>query len=719
LTQLRIPRFQLRRLAPEDTVAVRVVMLGTVLTAMVAIGVHEEFSGQTILAVAATVIGFYVSHRRRRARNWWLKLILALLIIVVARDFFRSLVLNPYDPRIPLVRLFLWLQALHSFDLPARKDLKYSLASAVVLMAVAGVYARDPAFGGFLIPFALLAAATLVTMAAHPPSNDEVRSTRVPPRVVAVSAVAFGIMVLSAGAIIFAVIPRGEGFRVRWLPVSPRLAFRVPLYHRILNPAYPEAGEQGARTSLVFNPQGYVGFSTNVDLRLRGVLDDTVVMRVRATRPAFWRGLAFDEYTGTSWRMSDRSVEEFSSTEPRIVPRYSADEPWPAGSEQVVQTFYVEAPQPNVVFGAYRVTEVFFPASGIAVDRYAGLRSPVPLEAGIIYSVISRVPAPASGVLQRKDTSIPNPIRERYLALPSIPTRVLDLAAQLTHGDLTPHERVVAINRYLIAHHTYNLQAPLLPSGADAVEHFLFETREGSCETFASAMVVLVRAAGVPARLVTGYTSGTYNLLTGYYEVRNSDAHAWVEAFIPRVGWIDFEPTPGFITPDSAAAQARGRWLVRDALSWTTQWIGRSLSGFGGMRWSYEAGSRTDVLWSAVAVLLGGLIVARRRPQMEGAGNGMFAAYSRMLSAFERAGISRPAHQTPREFVDRVPAAVKRPAEEITSDFEAARYGVHLLSPERLARTSDALEQIEQSLRRLRSTRSSRSTESSGSPEST
>jgi len=691
-------------------------MLGAVLAAMVAIGVHEEFSRQAAVTAVLTVTGFFVSYRRRRARNWWQKVIIALLIIVVARDFFRSLVINPYDPRIPLVRLFLWLQALHSFDLPARKDLKYSLASAVVLMAVAGVYAREPAFGVFLIPFALLATGALVAMAAHPQAGDQVRIERVSPALTVGSAAAIGMLVLLIGTVVFAVIPRGEGFRVRWLPVSPRLAFKVPLYHQILNPAYPEGGEQGTRTPPVFNPQGYVGFSTNVDLRLRGVLDDTIVLRVRATRPAFWRGLAFDEYTGTSWQMSDRSVEEFSSTEPRIVPRYSPDEPWPAGSERVVQTFYVEAQQPNVVFGAYRVTEVFFPASGIAVDRYAGLRSPVPLEAGIIYSVISRVPAPAPGVLQRKDTTMPDSIRERYLALPSIPKRVRSLAAQLTQGDRSPYDRAVAVNRYMVERHRYNLQAPPLPEGADAVDHFLFETREGSCETFASAMVVLLRAAGVPARVVTGYTSGSYNLLTGYYEVRNSDAHAWVEAFIPRVGWIDFEPSPGFVTPETAAAEDRGQWLVRDAWIWTTRWIGRSLSGLGGSGWSSAAGPRTDVLWGAVAVLLGGLIVARRYPPMGGAGNAIFESYTRMLSALERVGFIRPASQTPREFVDRVPADVKRDAEEITSDFELARYSPHKPSPESDLRIVEALERLEQSLLRLRSTRSSRS---SGSPEST
>jgi transglutaminase-like putative cysteine protease len=687
----RLPRFQFKAPPPEDALAIRVVMLMTVLAAMVAIGVHEEFSSQAALAAAAAVVGFYVSYRRRRARNWWLKLLIALLIIVVARDFFRSLVLNPYDPRIPLVRLFLWLQALHSFDLPARKDLKYSLVSSVVLMAVAGVYARDPAFGTFLIAFVLLAAATLVTMAAHPPSREGVRIERVQVRVLTASAAAFGIMVLLVGTIIFAAIPRGQGFRVRWLPVSPRLAFRVPLYHQVLNPAYPEAGGESSRTPPVFNPQGYVGFSTNVDLRMRGVLDDTIVLRVRATRPAFWRGLAFDEYTGTSWRMSDRSVEEFSSTEPRIVPRYSADEPWPAGSEQVVQTFYVEAQQPNVVFGAYRVTEVFFPASGIAVDRYAGLRSPVPLEAGIIYSVISRVPDTPPGVLARNDTSIPDSIRQRYVALPPIPRRVRDLAAELTQGHLSAYDRAVAINRYLVSRYRYNLQAPPLPAGGDAADYLLFESRQGSCEAFATAMVVLLRAAGIPARLVTGYTSGTYNLLTGYYDVRNSDAHAWVEAFIPRAGWIDFEPSPGFVSPDAAATEARGQWLVRDAGIWMSRLVGRSLSGIDD--------ARSDVLWGAVAALLGGLIVVRRRPQPDGTGHGIFATYSRMVVSLERAGISRPPSQTPREFVERVPAAVQQEAVIITDTFEGARYSSYGPSQAALAAAQEALNRLHRSLR--------------------
>ncbi|HEY6103045.1 MAG TPA: transglutaminase domain-containing protein, partial [bacterium] len=512
---------RVRRRPAEDSLLIRGSVLAAILVAVAAVAVEEEFTAQAALASAAICLGFAVSHIRRRAANWWLKLIIAALVLVVARDFFVSLLANPYDPRVPLVRLFLWLQALHSFDLPARKDLKYSQASSVILMAVAAAYTRETSFGFFLLVFALSGSVTFVAMAAADRAALDPRS------VLGFGALLASGVVLVSG-VVFATVPQQQGLRVQWLPISPRFALAQRIYDRILNPAYPDAGDRPGREPPVFNPTGYIGFSSSVDLRLRGLLDRTVVMRVRATRPAFWRGLAFDEYTGLGWAMSDRTVDEYSSLEPRILPRFGPDEPWPAGSQALVQTFYVETEQPNVVFAAYRPFEVYFPAGSIGVDRYAGLRSPTPLELGLIYSVISRVPDPAPGMLRAAPADIPEAIRIRYLALPVIPQRVTDLAAHLTAGRISLYDKALAVNRYLLTTYTYDLQAPLLPPSADAVDHFLFVSKRGSCEMFASAMAVLLRGAGVPARLVTGYAPGTYNVLTGYYDVRNSDAHAWV-----------------------------------------------------------------------------------------------------------------------------------------------------------------------------------------------
>src|SRR3989441_12292739 len=602
------PRRMVRRVArrfsrpAEDSLAVRVAVLLAVLVAVAAVGVQEEFKAQAALAAVAIVVAHGVSYLRRRSPNWWMKLAIIALIFGVAGDFFVLLVANPYDPRIPLVRLFLWLQVLHSFDLPARKDLKYSLASAVVLMAVGAVYARETAFGLLLVPFTVAAGISLAALQAEHGTPSWWALVGL--------GVRLSVAVLVCAALAFTLVPRGQGLRLRGMPVSAKLLWVTRLHTRIMNPAYPdEPGTDPEQAPPVFNPQGYVGFSTYVDLRLRGVLDDALVLRVRPTRPGYWRGLAFDTYTGRGWRMSDHAVEEFASSEQsRIVPRLGPDEPWPAGSEQSIQTFYVEAEQPNVIFAAYRPFEIFFPTGTIGVDRYAGMRSPLRLEQGMIYSVISRVPAPAEALLARGHGDVPAPIRAHYLQLPAISPRVRHLASELTAGVESPYQQAEAIRRYLRREFTYTLQAPLLPDRADAVDEFLFVTRQGSCETFASTLAVLLRAAGIPARLVTGYTTGSYNVLTGYYEVRNSDAHAWVEMFQPGAGWIEIEATPGFVPVVETMGRPAGQWLAGDAASWIGGLIMRTLHRLPVGRMGEGAGPAFVVVGATVlAVLLGRL----------------------------------------------------------------------------------------------------------------
>jgi len=679
------------RPAPEESLLVRGATLLAVLVAVAAVALQEEFTTQAALAAAAILAGYVVSHLRRRASNWWLKTVIAALILAVARDFFTALLANPYDPRIPLVRLFLWLQVLHSFDLPARKDLKYSLASAVVLMAVGAVYARDTAFGLLLVPFALAAAAALVAMQARGGASL---------RMVGGAGLRLGVSVLAGAALIFALMPRGQGLRVRWLPVSPRLLWTERLHLRIVNPAYPEVDGTDPETAhALFNPQGYVGFSTFVDLRLRGVLDHTIVMRVRATQPAYWRGLAFDTYTGRGWRMADPAVDESGSDQLRIVPRLSPDESWPAGSEQVIQTFYVEADQPNVIFAAYRPFEVFFPTGTIGVDRYAGLRSPLPLDSGMIYSVISRIPAPPAALLARGHGEIPVSIRTRYLQVPEIPARVRRLAAELTAGVESPYQKAVAIRNYLQDGFRYTLQAPPLPTGSDAVDEFLFVTRQGSCEAFASALAVLLRAAGAPARFVTGYAPGTYNVFTGYYDVRNSDAHAWVEVFQPGTGWIGIEATPGFASAEDLARQPEGQWLARDV----TLWVAGVVAGI-----IRTPMGRFPAQLPAVALAVAALTLAvcagrvRIRPGAQVSGGVVETVYADMLRTLARRGYLRAPAMTPGEFAASLPAAVQPAALLLTRIFETYRYGHHMGDAQQQAACRRMLGQLQRDLRGMK-----------------
>ena len=687
----------------EDSLAIRAAVLVAVLVAVAAVGVQEEFTAQAVLAAIAITVAHGVSYLRRRSANWWMKLAIVALIFGVARDFFVALVANPYDPRIPLVRLFLWLQVLHSFDLPARKDLKYSLASAVVLMAVGAVYTRETSFGLLLVPFTMAAGIALVAIQADRAHTPWWSLVKLGARL--------SVAVLLCAVLVFLLVPRGQGLRLRGLPVSARLSWVSRLHTRIMNPAYPdEPGTDPEQAPPVFNPQGYVGFSTYVDLRLRGVLDDALVLRVRPTRPGYWRGLAFDTYTGRGWRMSDHAVEEFASSEQsRIVPRLGPDEPWPAGSEQSVQTFYVEAEQPNVIFAAYRPFEVFFPTGTIGVDRYAGMRSPLRLEPGMVYSVISRVPAPGAALLARGHGDVPPHIRARYLQLPAISSRVRRLASDLTAGVESPYQRAEAIRRYLQHGFTYTLQAPLLPDHADAVDEFLFVTRQGSCETFASALAVLLRAAGVPARLVTGYTTGSYNVFTGYYEVRNSDAHAWVEMFQPGAGWIEFEATPSFAPASDIAGRPVGQWLAADAASWVAGMIVQAAHRLPVGRVGAKAGAAGVLVGAALlAGMLGGLRFRRHHRRSRGIVERRYAA---MLQALARRGFTRRAAMTPSEFAASLPVTVRPAADRITRLFESCRYGHRSTDAGTDAASRQALRDLRHVVRRARieSTQSRRS----------
>jgi transglutaminase-like putative cysteine protease len=151
----------------------------------------------------------------------------------------------------------------------------------------------------------------------------------------------------------------------------------------------------------------------------------------------------------------------------------------------------------------------------------------------------------------------PEWVRTRYLALPPVPDRVTALARDITAAAPTLYDRAEAIERYLRQNYDYTLDVPTPPLGRDPVDYFLFELGEGYCDYYASAMVVLARSVGIPARLVVGYVGGTYDPVEAAYTVREANAHSWVEVYFPQIGWVEFEPTtsePGFQRVGTGAA---------------------------------------------------------------------------------------------------------------------------------------------------------------------
>jgi hypothetical protein len=142
--------------------------------------------------------------------------------------------------------------------------------------------------------------------------------------------------------------------------------------------------------------------------------------------------------------------------------------------------------------------------------------------------------------------------QQTYTQLPdSLPKRVRQLAKDITRGQKTAFDKAKAVEAYLQSgEFQYEQSDVATPQGSeDYVDQFLFESKKGYCDNFSSAMVVLLRAAGVPARWVKGYAPGTYEKSAGAYNVNkitHNDAHSWPEVYFYGIGWVPFEPTPGY-----------------------------------------------------------------------------------------------------------------------------------------------------------------------------
>lgn len=588
------------RPVPEDSIPFRVAVMCTVLSGILAVLSREEWPSLGIPVVLFTLLGYYVSYIRRAERNTALKVLLSILMIYSFVNFLRDLRTTPYDPRIPLATLLLWLQTLHSFDLPSRRDLSYSLMVGLVLIGVASVLSID---GGIVIYYAAFILSGSVALFHSNLSRlntlAQEKKDLEPPLIFRHAAYSAGVMVvLSLTAILF--IPRFEGMVFRPLPRS--WVIRLPSITKglIVNPGQ-EAGDdlkkKGGR-ELKWREDSYFGFNNFVNLNFRGALSDEVVMKVQSNRWTYLRGLVFDEYNGGGWEISGDpgDVRELKFADPPL--RLQLDDDTLRllkQADEIVQIYNIRSELPNIIFGAYHPHLLFFPSETIYRDHNGGLRSPYLLEKGMVYSTVSmQVPMLPENVRKIEemhragidwDVQLGNRkryyenLKRKYTRLPGdFPRKVSDLAAEVIRTRLgenpSDFRKAFVISTYLRENFKYDLTVPPFPDSRDSVEYFLFEEKRGYCEHFASAFVTMMRSQGIPARFVTGYLPGDYNPVSGFYSVKMSDAHAWAEVYIPGFGWHTVDPTPGF---SSGARQDRGsktRWLYRELLEWMKTRLG-------------------------------------------------------------------------------------------------------------------------------------------------
>lgn len=278
--------------------------------------------------------------------------------------------------------------------------------------------------------------------------------------------------------------------------------------------------------------------------------------------PAYFRGLNLTEAQAGRWRYGRDSIESLllSRNQPaRYAEQYgergrsayaiSILRP-PRGNESLV--FYpgelVQVNRDTVAFEAAVPGVIGGPTGLDTIDRVR-----VPTGAAATYQVVSSFSTASEAQLRAAPASYPDWLAayRTYRSAapgtyrtPRAEARIQQLARQVTASEGNPYDRASAIERYLRSSLTYTLSPPEPPPGSDPLEYFLFSSKQGYCEYFATAMGDMLRSLGIPTRLVNGFGPGAYDEKVGKYVVRESDAHTWVESYFPGYGWIPFEPTP-------------------------------------------------------------------------------------------------------------------------------------------------------------------------------
>lgn len=693
--------------APEDSVSIRVVVALAVELAIVAVVAQhavDVFTAAAALLLAP--LGYWFSYRRRAHTSFTVKLLLSLGLFAAMGQFLQAVgaVGSVDQARLPLAALFLWVQVLHAFDVPRRRDLAFSMVSSMILMAEAGALSLTTGFALFLVPWLALGG-TWFYLSSRPLPEQvsapvSVRSIAPPgsrARAGAPAAVRAASMpaaaVVVAGFVLFLALPRVPGSFIKTPPFSfSRQPTELSAFDGgVTNPNLPAAGPDGV---VNFAPGAYPGLSDRVDLRARGRLSDDIAFRVRATQAALWRAEVFDTYDGTTWTIGDRETQILPAADAsgsfRLPPTQVGEGFATLDTVRLTQTFYVDTPQPNVLFAAATPSSVYFPSSGLRVDRYGSVRTPILLDEGMVYSVVSDVPVSDPWLLAQAGRMMPRGM-ERYLQTPEeLPGRIGELAASITRGAGSEYDRVLRVQAWIQRNTRYNLDVPADPAGVDAVDRFLFVTREGFCEQIASSMAVMLRTLGIPTRLVTGYGPGTRNPFTGYFEVKQSDAHAWLEVYYPSAGWVQYDPTFGVpeATPGAASRfmagpvfAAIGRFAQRVVPEPVKHAAGVAL---GAVRNAARFALHT---WPVglVVIALGGVTAAlwrrrRRDPRPQRPADAAEAAFLDLAAALAPAGHVRRDQATPGEYLRELetdPALapeVVEAAERIVRTFERSRF---------------------------------------------
>ncbi|HYR87525.1 MAG TPA: DUF3488 and transglutaminase-like domain-containing protein [Terriglobia bacterium] len=289
------------------------------------------------------------------------------------------------------------------------------------------------------------------------------------------------------------------------------------------------------------------GFTDNVQLGEIGEvkLSSAVVMHARQVSGTpfgvlKWRGISLDRFDGHNWYKTRRS---------RVSIQQSADQqywirPIEKTGDLVRYEILLEPLATTTLFGPHQVRAVLGRLGGMETDADDSIYMRVQTLRRVQYVVRSEIPNRRRFMAAPQDERNPPEIGSLYLQLPTdIDPRIQQLAKDITARGKSTMEKASLVESYLKRNYKYTLKLTWTP-GPQPISTFLFDAKSGHCEYFASSMAILLRAAGIPTRLINGFLMGEYNPVGGDYIIRQSDAHTWVEVYVAGHGWMEFDATP-------------------------------------------------------------------------------------------------------------------------------------------------------------------------------
>lgn len=462
------------------------------------------------------------------------------------------------------------------------------------------------------------------------------------------------------------------------------------------------------------------GFSETVELGSVGMTKrrHTLVMRVKVgggsygPGPLYLRGNALDNYDGRRW--SDTlGVKSFSYY--RYQDTVALDK-MQSLKKSVKQEIIMEPTDGSLLFAIPMIKAVSAPFRYQAVSRYIngyiGFSLGSPIYDRVIYNAWSIPPENIDLVCERdrdpEDDELPKLFRNAYLQMPPGTQRIERLAKSVAGDRASPCEQVRRINDYLMENYTYDLDTPS-DQADDPVSDFLFESRRGYCQHFATAAAMMLRGVGIPCRVAAGYLGGEINPIEGYYRIRENDAHTWVEVYLPAGGWMILDPTPPGPLEKPPWFQvkwlrdifdsARYRWDVYVVdLTWRDQVAMAS----GMRRRGAMAGRRLSLLPARMSALIRSLVRGRTsltiivlalaalyllwlRPRWSGAESRaksrvtrLKKEYLRLLKMVEKKGVRRSASETPLELaarLEQMSLPFAAPFRLATEAYQSVRFG--------------------------------------------